>query len=69
MLKTMGSSRSTLRVFKANDKVVGDSDRADKMIVDSFKSKKSKKNLRCIPNIGVIRKPTFVTLVAKKAFI
>ena len=56
MLKTNRLSKSAPKAFKADeDKVVGDGDsRANEMIVNLFKNKKSKK-LTYMPNIGATR--------------
>ena len=60
-----------LRTFRNNNnEVVEDSNnRANKMIVDSSKSKNKKfEKLISIPNIGAIGEPNFLTPNAKKAF-
>ena len=70
MLKTTGSSEeSAPRTFKAgnNEVVKGDGDRVDETVVDLSKNKKSRKSM-CIPNIGAMEKPNFLTPNAKKAF-
>ena len=57
------------KTFKAgnNEVVGGGGDRADKIIVDLSKNKKSRK-LTCMPNIGATGKLNFLTPNAKKAF-
>ena len=69
MLKTTGSSEeSALKTFRAgNDEVVGGGGRANEMVMNSFKNKKSKKLTR-MPNIGATGEPNFLTPNAKKAF-
>ena len=70
ILKTTESSKeSAPRAFRAgNNKVVeGSSGRADKMVVNLSKNKKSKK-LTCVPNIGATGELHFLTFNAKKIF-
>ena len=58
-----------LKTFKADDNEVvsNNSDKTNKIIVNLFKNNISK-ILMCMPNIGAIRKPTFLTFNAKKVF-
>ena len=67
-----GSSNLTPRELRANDnKVVEGSDKADEMIRNLSKSKKSKNAISEIPtciNIGAIGESIFLTSNAKKAF-
>ena len=73
MLKITGSfEKLASKAFRADDnKVVDDgSSRANEIIVNSSNSLKNNKsrNLTYISNIGAIRKSTFLTSGAKKAF-
>ena len=70
MFKTTGSfEKLALKAFKTSkNKVVrGDGGRADEMVVDLSKNEKSKKST-CMPNVGVMEEPNFLTPNAKKAF-
>ena len=70
MLKTTGSSEeSAPRIFKAgnNEFVRGGGGRADEIIVNLSKNKKSRKSTH-VPNIGAMGEPNFLTPDAKKAF-
>ena len=73
MLKTIRSSaKLASRVFRAtNNKVVrGGGDKADETIVNSSKSKNEKfGKLTFMPNIETTKKPNFLTVNTKKAFI
>ena len=72
MLKIIRSFKELyLKALKAgnNEVVGGGSNKADKMIVDSSKFKNNKfEKLMHIPNIGAIRKPSFLTSNNKKIF-
>ena len=70
LLKTTRSlEKLALKAFKAgNNKVVGGgSGRADEIIINLSKNKKSKKLMR-VPNIRAIGKPNFLISNAKKTF-
>ena len=70
MLKTTGLFKKLgLKQFKANNNEVVDDGggRANRMIVNLSKNKKSRKSTR-VPNIGAIRKPSFLNSDAKKVF-
>ena len=70
MLKTTRSSEKLiLKAFRAGkyEVVWGDSDKADEMVVNLSKNKKSKKLMR-VPNVGATRKLNFLTSDAKKTF-
>ena len=70
LLKTTRSSEeSAPKVFKADDnEVVGDGGgRANKIVMNLSKNKKSRKSTR-ISNIGATGEPNFLTPDAKKAF-
>ena len=56
------------KTFKAdNNKIVRVGNRANKMVVNSFKNNKSRK-LTCMLNIRAIRKSIFLISNAKKVF-
>ena len=70
MLKIIESSeKSAPRAFRTdNDEAVGGGgSRANEMVMDLSKNKKSRK-LTYVPNIGAMGKPNFLTSNAKKAF-
>ena len=70
MLKTTRLSKTLApKAFKAgnNEVVRGDGDRANEIVMDLSKNKKSKKSTR-MPNIGFTEEPNFLTSDAKKAF-
>ena len=67
-MKITGSSNSASKMFRAdNNKVVGNSDRANKTVVNLFKNNKSR-NLTYMSNIRAIGKLNFLTPNAKKVF-
>ena len=71
MLKTTRSSEeSALKAFRAsNNKIVGDGNRVDKTVMDSFKSKNEKfKKSTYMLNIRATGKPNFLIPNAKKTF-
>ena len=69
LLKTTGLSESAPKTFKVDDNkvVVDGGSRANEMFVNLSKNNKSR-NLICMPNIGAIKKSTFLTSNAKKTF-
>ena len=69
MLKTTVLSKElALKAFRANNnKIIGGGDRADKIVLDSSKSKNKKfRKLTHMPNIRATRKPNFLTPMLRK---
>ena len=66
---TRSSKKLALKAFKIdNNKIVNiNGNRANKIVINLFKNKKSK-NLIYISNIGAIKKPNFLIFDAKKTF-
>ena len=68
LLKATRSSNLALKAFKANDnKIFGVDDRANKMVVNLSKNKKSKYSTY-MPNIETIGELNFLTSDPKKTF-
>ena len=67
-MKATGLSDLAQKAFKANNnKVVGVDGRANRIVVNLSKNEKIK-NSTYMPNIGVTRKPNFLTSNTKKTF-
>ena len=69
LLKIIGLSNLASKTFRANDNelVGGNSDRANKTVMNLFKNNKFR-NLTCMPNIGATGEPNLLIFDAKKAF-